>query len=245
MYNGGGFLNLNAKYEPMKNILVVLFFVPGLFYAQANIGNGDGQTTDTQIGIVMHEIPIEGSPYMNPAYKKGETIMNGKTKRSALMRYNAFSDAIELLDENNTPRKLLRRKSIQATIDGKTYKIYDHQRNGKIREGYFNPLSEGEISFLFKPKKIFVQAQKPDHGYDDFDPPIYKDVSAYYVKNKSSAAVKIRLTKKQVLKHLANHKDEIRNFITKHKLRFNIEDDVVKLFDYYNEISAAKNASQS
>jgi len=100
---------------------------------------------------------------------------------------------------------------------------------------------------LFKPKKIFVQAQKPDHGYDDFDPPIYKDVSAYYIQDGSNAAIKIRLTKKQILKQFSNHKGKIKNFIAENKIRFNKISDLVKLFDYYNGLNAPseENNSQS
>ena len=111
---------LNQKNLKMKKLLLLVLLSSTITFAQV-VGNGSGITTDTQAGIVFEEVPIEGTPFMNPTYKQGETIINGKNKTKALMRYNAYYDSIELLDENGTPRKLLRRKSIEANFDGKTY----------------------------------------------------------------------------------------------------------------------------
>lgn len=218
----------------MKKLLFLLLTTPIILLGQ--FGNGDGITTDAQVGIVMEEVPIEGTPFMNPTYKLGETIVNGKSKTKALMRYNAYYDSIELLDENNTPRKLLRRKSIQAFFDGKTYKIFDYAEAGKIREAYFNPFNKGEIKLLFRPKKIFIQAEKPDSGYDTYDPPIYKDISSYYILIGEAPATKTRLGKKQLLKHLTKNTAQVKKFISNEKLNLKKEADVIELIDYYNSL---------
>ncbi len=219
----------------MKKLLFLLLAAPVFAFGQV-IGNGDGITTDVQVGIVFFEVDIEGTPFINPTYKEGETLINGKSGGKALMRYNAYNASIELLDENNTPRKLLRRKSIDAVFDGKTYKIFDYAEAGKIRESYFNPLNKGEIKLLLKPKKIFVQAEQPEDGYDKFDPPIYKDISSYYVVNRNSPATKARLGKKQILKHLPNHTAHIKKYIASENLNLKKESDVIQLFDYYNSL---------
>ncbi len=219
----------------MKKFLTFILLMPFITFGQV-VGNGSGITTDTQAGIVIREVPIEGSPYINPTYKEGETIINGKSKTKALMRYNAYYDSIELLDENKSPRKLLRRKSIQAILDGRTYKIFDYAEAGKIREAYFNPLNKGDVKLLFRPKKIFIQAEKPEDGYDKYDPPVYKDISTYYVLNGDSHATKIKLSKKQILKHLSKNTASIKNYITSEKLNLKKESDVIRLFDYYNSL---------
>ena len=218
----------------MKKFLFILI-LPLSFYGQV-VGNGDGITTDTQVGIVIMEVPIEGTPYMNATYKHGETVINGINRTKALMRYNAYNDAIELLDENNTPRKLLRRKSIEAIFDGKTYKIFDYLEGGKAREGYFNPLNTGVVKLVFKPKKMFVQAEKPDHGYDTYKPPIYKDISSYYIISGDRPAIKTRLGKKQILNHLTKNKAQVKKFISSEKLNLKKEVDVIELIDYYNSL---------
>ncbi len=218
----------------MKLLLLILL-TPIFTFAQV-VGNGSGITTDTQAGIVFREVPIEGTPFVNPIYKEGETIINGNSKTKALMRYNAYYDSIELLDENGVSRKLLRRKSIEANFDGKTYKIFNYSEAGKVREAYFNPLNEGEIMLLFRPKKLFVQAEKPEDGYDKYDPPTYKDVSSYFIRTGDSPATKTKLSKKQILKHLNKNIAEVKKYMAMEKLDLKKESDVIKLIDYYNSL---------
>ena len=227
----------------MKNLLFLLLTTPAILCSQFN----NRVLSHSQIETVSVEVPIEGTPFMNPTYKQGETIISGKSKTKALMRYNAYYDSIELLDENNTPRKLLRRKSIHAIFDGKTYQIFEYDEAGKKREGYFNPLNIGEVKLLFKPKKMFVQAKKPEHGYDQYKPPTFQDISSHYVIIGESTAIKTRLSKKQILKHLDKNTSQIRKLISNQKLNLQKEADVITLIDYYNTLhtKTAKKNPQS
>ena len=219
----------------MKSILLLLFLTSGFIYSQT-IGNGDGIKTDTQAGIVFRDVPIEGTPFLDDVYKKGETRINGKVQRTALMRYNALNDYVELLDENNQPRKLLRRNNIIAVFDGNTYLISKYKSNGKLRSGYFNPLTTGNTILYYRPKKKFVQAEKPDNGYDEYDPPTYKDVSSYYIKHGSLAAEEVKLTKRALLKALGDKSNELRAFILDHGLNLKKRTDAIKLINYYNSL---------
>lgn len=229
----------------MKNLLFLILITPAILCSQ--FSNRNRVMSHSQIQTVSEEVPIEGTPFMNPTYKLGETIISGKSKTKALMRYNAYYDSIELLDKNNTPRKLLRRKSIHAIFDGKTYQIFEYTEAGKKREGYFNPLNVGQVKLLFKPKKMFVQAKIPEHGYDNYEPPTYQDISAYYIINGEDIAIKTRLNKKQILKHLDKNTSQIRKFISNQKLNLKKETDVIRLIDYYNTLikQTAKKNPQS
>lgn len=219
----------------MKKILLLLIFTSTFAIGQT-LGNGDGITTDTQAGIVIREVPIEGSRYMNDIYKQGETIINGRTQTTALMRYDAYNDAVEILDKSQQARKLLRRKSIVAKFGGKTYIVIDYKAGNKTKLGYFNPLNEGETVIYFKPKKVFVQAEKPEDGYDTYDPPIYRDVSEYYIKKGKAPAQLVKLGKRSILKQLGGKTAELKKFISENKLNLNKETDVVKLVVFYNTI---------
>jgi hypothetical protein len=227
----------------MKNIWIILLLGSTTVFAQIN-GNGDGITTDTQAGIVIREVPIEGSRYMNELYKQGETVINGNQQTAALMRYDALNDAVELLDNNQQPRKLLRRKNIWAKFDGKTYAVLDYKEGNRVKEGYFNPLNVGKTVLLFKPKKMFRQAEKPDNGYDTYDPPAYLDISEYYLKKGDAPAQLIKLNKRNVLKAIGGNTTELKRYVAQYHLNLSKEEDVVRLLDYYNSIvPPAKNGS--
>jgi len=219
----------------MKKIIYLFLFATGIIQGQT-IGNGDGITTDTQAGIVIREVPIDGSAYMNDIYKKGTTLINDISKTEALMRYDAYNDAVEILDENGTARKLLRRKNIKAVFDDKTYEVVEYQSGGKAKLGYFNPLNDGQTQLLYKPKKIFLQAEKPDNGYDTYTPPHYKDISTYYIKKGEYPAVEVKLSKRNILKVLEDKTVLLKKFIDKYDLNLKDEDDVIRLLDYYDTL---------
>ncbi len=228
----------------MEKFWIIMLLGTVSAYAQIN-GNGDGITTDTQAGIVIREVPIEGSRYMNEIYKQGETIINGTQQTAALMRYDALNDAVELLDNNQQPRKLLRRKNIWAIFDGKTYAVLDYKEGNRIKEGYFNPLNIGKIVLLFKPKKMFRQAEKPDNGYDTYDPPAYLDISEHYIKKGDAPAQLIKLNKRNVLKAIGGNTAELKKYVSQNSLNLGKEEDVVRLLDHYNKIDTPSNNGSS
>jgi|GEM_PF-805147 len=197
-------------------------------------GKEDSRTYGGQFHAYNFEVPVEGTPYVNEIYKQGETLINGKIRTAALMRYDAYNDAVELLDENQRPRKLLRRKNIAANFGGKTYQVMEYSFGGATKLGYFNPLNEGEVQLLYKPKKKFVQASNPENGYDSYRPPTYKDASTYYLKVGKNAAQEIKLGKRAILKELKDQRGALKKFILEHHLDMKKEVDVLRLLEFYN-----------
>jgi len=218
----------------MKTFML-LFFI-GIFVSfgqSTELGGRSNPGYDSQVGIVIKDIPIEGSQYFNEMYAVGNTFVNGRNVR-LLMRYNALTDQIEMKDKYQKSFNLLRRKDLEAKFGGKTYRMMDYVDNGKKIQGYFNPLNEGNVILYYKPRKIFVQAEKPDNGYDTFDPPIYKDVSQYYLKIGSQPLVEITLNKRQLTKYLTNNSNNLKQFIADNDLRLKTEQEVIQLLNYYN-----------
>ncbi|MGI9549607.1 MAG: hypothetical protein ACR2MT_00295, partial [Aurantibacter sp.] len=90
----------------MKKIILILFTLSTLgLNAQVGItqiaGKEHSITYHGQFHILNLEVPILGSPYVNEMYKRGETLINGKTKTAALMRYNALNESVEILDRSS------------------------------------------------------------------------------------------------------------------------------------------------
>lgn len=189
---------------------------------------------------MIEEVPIEGSPYFIEMYTVGETFVNGRNVR-LLMRYNAYADQIEMKDKYQKSFNLLKRKDLEANFGGKTYRILAYEENGRKKQGYFNPLNEGHVTLFYKPKKVFVQAEKPENGYDDYSPPTYKDVSAHYLQIGSEKVVQITLNKRQLLKYLRNeHFSELKQYVSDNELKLKTEKEVLQLLNYYNSLKKAQ-----
>lgn len=198
-------------------------------------GNEDRGWQDMQIGTVFEEVPIEGSPYMDELYKMGVASVNGK-EIQLLMRYDAFHDQIEMIDRKQKSFNLLKKANIEAEFEGKTFRTVEISEGGKTRLVYANPLNEGDVVLYFKPRKVFVQAQKPEHGYDDYNPPQYKDDNFYLIQRKGAAAEEIRLAKGPLMRYLRDKAPEIRDYLAKHELDLRAESDAVRVLNYYNSL---------
>ncbi|WP_339655488.1 hypothetical protein [uncultured Maribacter sp.] len=220
----------------MKKLLIMMFFVSNICFSQGvqTIGNSSGLMTPAQMGMSFFEVPIEGSPYMNEIFKKGKTIINGKHTSNALMRYDAYRDAIEIKNENDIARTLLRRNNIVADIDGTIYMVREYRESSDIKLGYFNPLNEGYARLLKKPKKIFIQAENPENGYDTFKPAKYQDISMYYMQKGDSPAIETNLSKRKILSFLDDSSEILKQYIKKNELNMRLESDIIELLNYYN-----------
>ncbi len=188
-----------------------------------------------QIGIIFEDVPIEGSPYFDDMYKAGTTTVNGKEVR-LLMRYNALNDQIELKDVRQKEFNLLKRKDLSADFGGRKYRLMSYTDNFKLKEGYFIALNEGRAVLLYKPKKEFVQARLPENGYDSYKPPVYQDVSGYYMKIEGGDLAPIRLGKGPVLKKLNDRSGRLKQFIRENQLDLSSEMAVIQLLDHFNEV---------
>lgn len=220
----------------MNRLLILMFFISNLCFSQGvqGIGRPAGVLTPAQMGMSFFEVPIDGSPYMNEIFKKGKTIINGKHTSDALMRYDAYRDAIEIKNENDVARTLLRRSNIVADIDGTIYMVREYRESGENKLGYFNPLNEGYARLLKKPKKIFVQAENPENGYDTFKPAKYQDISMYYMQKGDEPAIETKLSKRKILSFLDDSSEILKQYIKKNELNMRLESDIIQLINYYN-----------
>ena len=225
----------------MRTLLILAALSCGISYGQdlaSSVDDVAGNNTnffDMQIGTVYKEVPIDGTPYMDEIYKTGVANVNGKEVR-LLMRYDAFKDQIELKDRMQKSFNLLRREDLHATFGGKKYVAIPYEVNGEKTLGYANPLNEGSVVLYFKPKKVFVQAQKPENGYADYVPPKYKEDNAYYIRKGTGMAEKIRLAKGPVLKYLRDKAPEVKKYVSENSLSLKTEREVVQLLNYYNTL---------
>tara|TARA_R110000782_G_scaffold156359_3_gene248496 strand:- start:1108 stop:1806 length:699 start_codon:yes stop_codon:yes gene_type:complete len=230
----------------MNKLLIFFFFISNLGFSQGvqTIGKTKGVMTPAQMGMSFIEVPIEGSPYINEIFKKGKTIINGKHTSDALMRYDAYHDAIEIKNENGIARTLLRRNNIVADIDGTIYMVREFIEAGEKKMGYFNPLNEGYVRLLKKPKKIFIQAENPENGYNTFKPAKYQDISMYYMQNGDKPAIETKLSKRKILSFLDDNSEFLKQFIKNNELNMRSESDIIKLINYYNTHEKDKKLSK-
>ncbi|TMM58245.1 hypothetical protein FEE95_02115 [Maribacter algarum] len=196
---------------------------------------------------------IKGTPYLNEEHQLG-TIINGETTMEAPIRYNAYYDYFQVLDENKKKASVLKSNNVIVQLDGKTYHLLTYeetvqdkalyylpqnknqQLSGNMKEGYFCALSDGETVLYNKTTKRVPKFKLQDHGYTQFAPTDLVTLNHYYIKRKHRPAVRIKLSKKEVLFALNNKYNEVRDYIKKNKLKVKTEEEVIQILSYYDTL---------
>lgn len=226
----------------MKKIVYISMLFSAFCFGQ-NLAGGDYDVRtgnnrswqDMQIGTVFEEVPITGTPYLEEIYKMGVATVNGKRIR-LLMRYDALNDQIELIDKNQKSFNLLKKEDIYVEFDGRIYKAIPMVENGEKVLGYVNPLTEGEVVLYFKPRKRFVQAEKPENGYDDYEPPKFVADNSFLIQRDGKAIESIRLAKGPLMRYLRDKSDAVKEYVDINELDLKTVEDAVQLINYYNSL---------
>ena len=99
---------------------------------------------------------MDGSPYANDNFILGNIYENGKlVKESILLRYNIFSDEIEIKNQTNTEKytALLKNPDLTIKILNEVYVFIPF--NGSLEKGnYFSIISTGNKFDLYKKTTI-------------------------------------------------------------------------------------------
>lgn len=186
----------------------------------------------------------KGSPYLNEEFIHGEVIVDDKVKEVGKMRYNAYRNEVEILDNisKDSYYSLLKRAYIRVEIGGRNYSIYTYVDSDKsIKTSYFSDLNDGKVKLLFKPEAILKQARRPSTSYEKYVPPTYVWNSSYYILDKVNTdsenhAVKVRLTKNNILDFTGTQKEEMKTYIKENKLNLRQEKDVINFLNYFNSL---------
>ena len=233
----------------MNKILTVIFI------ATFVINNVNGQNAYSPVpeeGIVnfvtssteIEPSKAKGTPYLNEEFVHGEVIVNDKVEEIGKMRYNAYRNEVEILDNisKDSFYSLLKRAYIKVEIGGKMYSIYTYVDNDEsIKTSYFTNLNEGNLKLLFKPEALLKQARSPSTSYEKYSPPTYVWNSSYYLLDETDVdeenhAVKVRLTKNQILDFTGSRKEEMKEYVKENNLNLRHEKDVVAFLNYYNSL---------
>ena len=191
----------------------------------------------SQLTFPMVEVPINGNPYYDEEYKLGQVMYDGELFKF-YFRFNSLRDRIELKDASTRLFHLAKNEIIEPRFGGKVYQLRSYYEGDSLRKGYFIPLNKGKVILYLKPKKIFVQARSPENGYDSYTPPLYKDVTCYYVQFNNNLPIPIELKRKSFLNVFQSKRSEIEVYARRNQLDYKDEHDAVMLVNYFNRITS-------
>lgn len=185
----------------------------------------------------LDEWPVEGIVYLDKQFRKGYALVNGYKHEELLLRYDAYSDEIEYLDDG---KRMLFQKSehTEVSIDSVVYQFIDYFDRGNVKSGFFNPLNQDEtILYLRNVKTVFYKT--PENGYESFVPPRFELKTSYYLKQKDRPAMPLNdLSKKEIFAVLWEHYSDLRKYARENKLRMRTEEEVIQVLNYYDSLQS-------
>lgn len=178
---------------------------------------------------------IKGTPYLDEAYADG-VIFFANNKRTAPIRYNAYKDLIEykqdgiarVLDPATTIKKVC--------VDSSTFVVEQYENKGKTVYGYFELLDSGKAKLYAKKVVKYVPPLK-GRALDGSDQPaeFKRSADMFYYKIGDSPLQPVGSVK-AMISTFPDRQEELAKFAKAEKISPRNEDELLKLFRYYNTL---------
>jgi hypothetical protein len=182
----------------------------------------------------------EGSPFLNSEFVPGSLITKDSLMyRNVPLRYNVFRDEMEFLIGADENRRVIGdpRNFLFFILGDKTFTYHTFIDNNRPAHGYFEVLNKGNCQVLKKKQVVYLEPEAPK-GYSEARPPRFEEKNdKYFLKFDMQLPREVRLRRRNVLEAFANKSNEIAGFVNDKKLSYNNPGDLVKMAEYYNQIS--------
>ncbi len=180
---------------------------------------------------------VKGSPYIEKSYQKIKFLNQKDGQFSG--KYNAYHGVIEVLTSSGkkyfSPSKE-HPYSVHFLGSNKTYKAYSINKEKSV---FFRILLSKKKATLLTRDIIFLTKEVlPKSGYDKYKAPTFKrKKNKYYIYyNDQNSVVKIPRKKSKFYKIFGINSSKIKKYIKKEKLNIKKENDLIKIFNFYNTL---------
>jgi len=222
----------------MKRLLIAFILLSTVAYSQqTDINNIQDVFT------VKNDIGDKYNPY-DPEIK-GTAFIHSEQQNISIQgvkmmgKYNANQDYIELDKEGKTAFFLPAieyRYEVVFTDLNTTYQAFEYK---KFKYGFFKIVAKKEGAFLLCKEFIKLKAAvKPKSSFETFKPAKFeRKKDSYYFKFKNQdLVVELPTRKNKYYTLFKNHSNAIKSFVKKEKLGIKKEEDLIKIFNYYNTL---------
>jgi hypothetical protein len=191
--------------------------------AEKNLGLEDG-------------IEVIGTPYLNETFTPGEVVFDKGMRNVVPLRYNIHKDWIEYQQNNQTYILDPDVRIKEVTFEENTFIVGKYSSKGKTHFGYFKLLDSGKVTLLCKQVVLYKEYQQAQALQSSASPPKYtRTADQFYLKIDSGELQKIDNLKSMIANFPDNH-DLLMEYAKKEKISAKKEEDLRRLFAYYNTL---------
>jgi len=186
------------------------------------------------------QLNISGSQYFDLDFKPARLSYFGKEINNAgFMRYNGFTDEIEITDSGNVENSeliLLKSDKVVTIINNVIYEYLPFRINeSNTKIGYLVKIYEGtRIKLYLRKNKQFMEAKIARTSLENSFPPRYVDNIETYISIEGDTPVVLKNSKKAFL-DLFNNRSDIKKFIKNEKIKFKKTESIIKVVEYVDK----------
>lgn len=179
---------------------------------------------------------IKEDAYSNPNFVEGNIYQDDKILKSQVpMRYNAFSDEIEIASDGTNYSALMKDPSIYVKIAKDIY-VFIPYNGSNEKGGYFNIIADGKTYDLYKKTTSVFQAPVlASTSYGKDRPASFIKESKYYLMN-NGTLYELPNNSSKILKVMGAKKEEVKTFVKQNNLELSNETDLSKLVVYFDSL---------
>ncbi len=187
-----------------------------------------------------------GTPYNSETFLLGNIYINKElTKSDVAMRYNIYSDEIEVKESLQSDDKdisaLLKSPDISVTILNDSF-IYLSKGKGLEKGGYFQVITTGKNLSLYKKLgKKYYESKKAKTSFERDVPAKFEDRVTYYIHFNNGGMVELPDSKKKTYKTFGESEEDVKSYCKERKLDITKEKDLKRVVMYLDN---KKNTSQ-
>ena len=175
----------------------------------------------------------QGSPYVHAMFGQASVA---KLNIKAFMRYNAYKDEFEFITPKNDTLildKIEDFDQIVFTGFNKQYDLLAYTEDKKLVYGYLVRVQETNGLVLYKKERItFIEAKPAKTSLEVNMPAKYtRRGDSFFVRTKDGMTTEFPDSKKALVKVYPAHKDKIEAFLKNAKIDFDLESDVLRVFN--------------
>ncbi len=180
----------------------------------------------------------DGTPYNSDSFLLGDVYIKEElTKSDVAMRYNIYSDEMEVKESLDTDDKditaLLKSPDISVILLMDKF-VYVPKGKGIEKGGYFQVITTGKNYSLYKKlRKKYFEPKKAKTSFERDVPAKFEDRHTYYIYFANGGMVEIpEGSKKKIYKAFGESENDVKNYCKEKGLDITKEKDLKRLMVY-------------
>lgn len=227
------------------SIFFSLFIITSFVFSQ-DLNNNQDVISSGGSGTMVYlfdksDKTVEGTPYVQDDFFPAR--VTAKKEEIFNLRYNAVTGEMEIKSNqinNPTINKNIQGIAVTFLKDNKTYISTTYfDKDGNTTVGFLLSLTQPNAKnrLFLQERKKFVESKPAKSSYQDAQPARFDKLNdVFYFAVGSDIAKPLSTNKKEIASNFPEHKNDILKFIGSEKLNVKKQDDLIKLFNYINNL---------